>query len=156
MITIRKFKKQDIERVVQLQKEFTISHLKFDPLLYEPKDDFSEIWQEYAIKCIGNENKHFIVAEKEGIIVGYAIATVSKRAPVYKLSRIGTLDAVTVDSNYRKMGIATKLLESCLRWFKDNKLLYVEAFVDSRNMESLKLNEKFGIEEYQKRMLLKL
>lgn len=156
MITIRKFDKKDLERVAELQNEFILTHTKFDSILYEPKENFSSIWKDYAIKCIDNKTKYFIVAEKEGIIVGYAIVTISERAPVYKISKIGILDAITVDSNYRKLGIGTKLLESCLEWFKENKLNYVEAFIDSKNIESIKLNEKLGFEEYQKRILLKI
>jgi|TARA_B100002003_G_scaffold245418_1_gene273201 ribosomal protein S18 acetylase RimI-like enzyme len=156
MIIIRKVKKGDIKQVAKLQSQFTQAHKEFNPSIYEPKNDFSQIWKEYAIKSIVNENKFFILAEIERKIVGYAIVTISKRAPVYKISKIGTLDAITVNSNHRNKGIASKLLDKCLEWFKEHNINYVEDFVDSKNIGSLKLNKKFGFEEYQKRMILKL
>lgn len=156
MVTIRKVLEKDIEQVATLQIQFTQTHRHFNPDFYNLKDDFSKVWKEYAIKCLTNKDKLFIVAEEKDQIVGYAIATISQRAPVYNISKIGILDAITVDPNHQRKGIASKLLEQCLAWFKENNLEYVEAFIDSKNISSLKLNEKFGFKEYQKRMLLKL
>jgi len=154
-MNIRKVTKKDIEKVAKLQAQFIHSHIKYNSELYKPKKDFSNIWKKYAIKCLTNDDKLFILVEDKEII-GYAIATVTSRAPVYKISKIGVIDAITVDVNHQQKGIASKLMENCLKWFKEKELTYIEAFVDSNNIGSLKLNTKFGLKEYQKRIFMKI
>lgn len=52
--------------------------------------------------------------------------------------------AVEVSTNYRRQGIATKLIKKAIKWFKGSKYKTMSYIMDTTNVPSQKLAEKMG------------
>jgi ribosomal-protein-alanine N-acetyltransferase len=67
----------------------------------------------------------FIVIESEGVILGYAVLVVIKRA--------AHLASIATHPKYRRMGVATALLEGCVILAKENSYPLIRLEVREKN-----------------------
>ena len=85
------------------------------------------------------ENIIFIAEDSEasiGCIMGY----ISKRKG-YICHKLGYIDALYIKKDYRKKGIATKLLAKLKKEFKSNKCDHMITHTDAENIKAQKLYE---------------
>jgi len=91
--------------------------------------------------------KCFIVAEKSGEIVGYVMGRVERgfsSLKGYKLTKKGHIVSIAIIEEYRRKGIATRILEEALEGFKEYGAS--ESFLEVResNIEAIHLYQKIG------------
>ena len=67
----------------------------------------------------------FIVMESEGVILGYAVLVVIKRA--------AHLASIATHPKYRRMGVSTALLEGCIILAKENSYSLIRLEVREKN-----------------------
>jgi|GEM_PF-1411549 N-acetylglutamate synthase-like GNAT family acetyltransferase len=87
-------------------------------------------WEEDLV----SQKSYWIVAEKEGKIVGFASATVNRDGE-------GSLTNLYVVRQFRRMGIGRYLIQMRLHWLKENgvKVVYTHAFYKNKpSLENLK------------------
>lgn len=120
-LTVRKMKKEDLDRVSQIEKEC-----------------FSTPWSRDAFEdMIDNPLALYMVAEDKGYVVA--------NCGVISAAGEGDICNVAVDPAYRKRGIGEKLLSEIMN--VASKELLVEAFtleVRASNKAAISLYEKLG------------
>ena len=120
-LTVRKMKKEDLDRVSQIEKEC-----------------FSTPWSRDAFEdMIDNPLALYMVAEDNGYVVA--------NCGVISAAGEGDICNVAVDPAYRKRGIGEKLLSEIMN--VASKELLVEAFtleVRASNRAAISLYEKLG------------
>ena len=120
-LTVRKMKKEDLDRVSQIEKEC-----------------FSTPWSRDAFEdMIDNPLALYMVAEDNGYVVA--------NCGVISAAGDGDICNVAVDPAYRKRGIGEKLLSEIMN--VASKELLVEAFtleVRASNKAAISLYEKLG------------
>ncbi len=120
-LTVRKMKKEDLDRVSQIEKEC-----------------FSTPWSRDAFEdMIDNPLALYMVAEDNGYVVA--------NCGVISAAGEGDICNVAVDPAYRKRGIGEKLLSEIMN--VASKELLVEAFtleVRASNKAAISLYEKLG------------
>jgi len=117
-MAIRKFRYEDLEEVAEIASHSLQEKYTLDFFLY--------LWQ---ISPDG-----FLVAEKNGKVVGFIIAL----QPCSEELRILML---AVDKNFRRQGIGSSLLKELLLRFPARRI-YLEVRTDNR--EAIKFYEKHG------------
>lgn len=82
-----------------------------------------------------------IVAEEEGVILGYA--SLSRFRPHSGYAKTAE-DSIYLAPGYERSGVGTTLMEALLSRAKQNGLRVVTAWIDSRNAGSVRFHEKMG------------
>ncbi len=123
MIIIREFKPKDLLQV------FEIERVSF-------KDPYSPL---LLLDLYYMHKRTFLVAEKNGRIVGYIIARI-----VYDR---GHIIAIAVHPKYRRCGIGTALMEKIFDIFKEYGIKKVWLEVRVSNSAAIKFYKKLGFYE---------
>jgi len=144
---IRKAKLKDIKKVTTYGVTLLKQHYDFDPY-FAPSKNVNEVYRKFFKSCIYSKNRHLLVAEENGKIVGYAIGEISSRPPVFKIRKIGFISDVYVEENFRKLGIAKQFLKELKKWFISKKLNHIELTVHVKNETAKIAWAKYGLEDY--------
>ena len=155
MITIRPATIEDVEAVSELLMELLRMHRSFGKL-YAVKKDAKKIAQGWLKKAPRRRIQKLLVAEKDGKIVGYLWARVKRRPTIFINTTIGEISDLYVHDDHRNIGVAKKLIEAVLDWFREKKIEYVEAFVATDNMVAEKAWKSFKFKEYSKKLYRKI
>jgi GNAT superfamily N-acetyltransferase len=144
---IVKVSRQDLAELAKLQKSYMEYHQEIDGY-FAYNEDVSDLWKQYAEKVIGDSEQIAYCAVVEGKIVGYMMAKIELRSPIYRIVRVGLIGDAYVLPEYRRQGAFTLLLEKTLDWMKKKGVSYVEHPVASRNRIGLKVWKSKGFEEF--------
>ncbi|MCX8160099.1 MAG: GNAT family N-acetyltransferase [Candidatus Saccharicenans sp.] len=124
-VIIRKFSLDDYERVLQLWRQCNL------PLKPEGRDSLEEIRRQLELPQV-----IFLVAEKEGQVVGTVLATHDGRK--------GWINRLAVDPAFRGQGLGQLLVRAAERELEAAGLLMFAALIEEDNLPSLRLFEKLG------------
>ncbi|MDD2385237.1 MAG: GNAT family N-acetyltransferase [Bacteroidales bacterium] len=145
---IRKAKQKDIEQLTKYGNILLKQHSKIDPY-FTPIENADKIYRKFLESSLNSENKLLLVAEKNEKLLGYAVAEIQTRSPIFKISKNGYINDVFVLEEFRKLGIATKFLLELKKWFKAKDIIYIELSVLANNEIGKKTWEKFGFDAYE-------
>ena len=151
MITIRPAKIEDTEAVSELLMELLCIHRGFGKL-YAVKKNAKKIAQGWLKKAPRRRIQKLLVAERDGKVIGYLWARIKKRPIIFINTTIGEISDLYVHADHRNIGVAKKLIEAILDWFKEKKIGFVEAFVATDNTAAEKAWKSFKFKEYSKKM----
>ena len=140
---IRQFEQKDMDAVVQLANDYAF----FDGPI--TGDD---------LKVTNAFPEGFIVAEKEGKVIGLAYGyfkDVPKEVLFnWKVSKVATIELLVVDPKYEKQGIGTSLLEKLVEILKQSgtDLIMLTCPVQAEQAKKLYEKRGFEINAYHMRM----
>ncbi|MBN2101645.1 MAG: GNAT family N-acetyltransferase [Candidatus Aenigmarchaeota archaeon] len=95
-------------------------------------------------KNIRQKNTVFVIAEENGKVIGFAGAEIKKNGSDLKARQQGHLFSLYVRPNHRRKGIAEKLLNEVMKWFKEKKIDYLTLERWDHNKIAASLYRKFG------------
>ena len=154
---IRSFKKSDIPELKNLIGEMIEYDHQLDPY-YKSFKEYRNFEEEME-NWLSDKEMKVLVAEDGGQLIGY-FRVGMEEAPDYAamptgrqaIKKIGIVYDVFVEKRYRRKGIAAKLFEEALKWFRIKKAGHLELNVDVRNAEAIAFWKKLGFLEYKLRM----
>ena len=116
-----------------------------DERQYDNSIDDSFVVKDYFKNVIKNKNNILLCYEEDTIIKGYIFFKI-----INTNNNNGYLiDGLYVIEEYRKNGIATKLLESGLNILNDTNVKFIDINVLSNNKSAINLYKKFGFNEFK-------
>ena len=153
---IRNTNQKDFKELFELVMENMKYHMKLTKLNWEPiskirKAELSELRKDFK-----NSKTKIFVSEVEGKIVGYVNCSLQEKNPYTKTKKKGEINDLFVLEKYRKQGIGKALINETISFFKSNNVKNISISVNSNNIPTLKVYEKFGFKESVKKMNLKL
>lgn len=105
---------------------------------------FSSPWTEEGIKAeLTDKTAHFIAAEKDGVSVGYC--------GMHEVCGECYIANIAVLPEYRRKGIAAKLLENLISHCEESSAEFLSLEVRKSNAPAISLYEKFGFEKMGER-----
>lgn len=144
-MNIRKAKIEDYDEIVELYKELYDAEKIFDENLTNIYN-VSEKQKEEIQKRIKSRKEIFLVAEEDnkiiGLIDGYIIDNSNH------IEKVGYLDHLCVNKNYRKLGIGENLIEEFSNKMKSKNVTYLKLNAFEKNLPAIALYKKLGFEEY--------
>ncbi len=105
-------------------------------------------WEKYLRKKFSEVSTKLVVAEEDGKVVGFMLCLLSPNAPIFKERKIGVISDVFVLEERRRKGVASKMLDVAIRWFRKNKVRSVQLGVAHQNMEARAVWRNLGFEPY--------
>lgn len=152
---VRKAENSDIEHIVELWNGMMRHHIERDSV-YEMRSGAQELFRDYALACIRDEQKRVFVCCDGNEIAGYAMACIEQLPPVYIDTSIGEVDSICVSGKYRRKGVGKMLVEECEKWFAERGIKRAECMVSLKNPLALAFWEACGYEGYNKKCYKRL
>ncbi len=147
-VSIRDFKKSDIDNFLEVAnksftKEFEISGFDSDHIKKLVDKAFSFLGKIFlgSLKLLHKEPFKLFVAEVDGKIVGTTMVIIR--------CNTGSIMAVMIHPNYRRKGIATKLMKSAINYIQKRKLSRAILQVVSTNTPAKDLYSNLGFKKFE-------
>jgi aminoglycoside 6'-N-acetyltransferase I len=144
----------DIENVVLLWKKLIDFHNGSNN-----KFAISNNWRvlkskELLLILSANNNKIFI-AKVFGVVCGYIHIMIKENSELYKKTKIGYIEELFVDDNFRNRGIGDRLVDEAVLWLKSKDLKEIWLNVDINNFEGTRFWDDQGFNSIGIRKSLK-
>lgn len=138
-ISIDEAVKSDIKEINNL-----LTELIQDERQYDENINKNYVVKEYYEQFLGKENCCIIVAKgKNNKILGYGFGFIIDYGIVYD-DKVAQLDAIYIKPEYRKNGIARRIIQYFTKWAKNQCVSYIELKVCNNNKKAIELYEKEG------------
>ena len=148
---IRKCKETDLSSIKEIFKEFVQLHVEIDPC-FKKIDQHDEIFARYILNTLKNDKTVVLVAELDGVVVGYGVGQIQDRPPIYEKCLCGHIDNIAVLAEFRRSGIGGRLFQEIKCWFQSQGIERIELYVAIKNEESINFWRKMGFEAYLEHM----
>lgn len=145
---IRDFRRSDLDDLLVLMplcfgKEFEVSGFDPDRLKGMVKRGYGARGRFFLglLRVFGKEPIKFLVAEADGKVIGTAIINDRRQA--------GYINTVMVHPDYRRRGIAARLMENALDYVRHRRKVRAILDVDSTNTPAVNLYTKLGFTVFE-------
>ena len=164
-ITIRDAREDDLDGVIDLWEQLADHHeMLSDQFALAP--DSKRKWSKYLRERFEEISTKLIVAEEDGKIVAFMLCLLEPNYPILKERKIGVISDVYVRQERRRKGLAKKMLDVAVAWFKKNKVRTVRLNVAAENLEAraawrligfepLMIDKRLDLDDYPKNELRK-
>ena len=116
-------------------------------ILLWPDNEFDDLKKEIEETLLDKDAVFFLCFDKD-ILVGFAMCQLRHDyVEGTESSPVGYLEGVFVLENYRNKGIATKLLQHCEQWSKENGCIEFASDCEIANADSYAFHIKYGFQE---------
>jgi len=96
-------------------------------------------------ESIQSSDSATIIAIIDGAIVGYASIAIREQPRFYKIKVVGVISALMIRKEYRRRGIATRILEEASIYFRENGIKYFTFYTAVTNQAAVRLYDKLGM-----------
>lgn len=155
VIEVREATEDDLDQVVDLWKSLAEHHAELSEdfaLAWDSK----RRWSSYLRSKFAELSTKLIVAEEDGDIVGFMLCMLSPNVPIYKERKLGVMSDAYVLEERRRRGVAKKMFDVALKWFRKNKVKTVDLNVAAINLEAQSVWETLGFSPFMIRERLYL
>lgn len=145
---------EELQRVNELRKQVNELHCKGRPEIF--RSGFCREMQDIIFDMLESEDSDIIVAERNGIICGFAsVKYVVKPLSQYNLERkYYNIVEFGVDEEYRRQGVASEMLDFIREEARKRGLDKIELDMWEFNENALKFYEAVGFKTYRRYMEL--
>ena len=144
MINIRLAKKDEVQKLQDLNDEVFVDNYKYDSDL---KIDWAQstVGKDYFTGLLNNPESICLIAEEDNTPVGYIAA--GPKDFDYRLSKCIEIENMGIVPNYRLKGISSRLIEKVLELAKGRgfQKVYVNTYIE--NERAINFYEKSGFKK---------
>jgi ribosomal protein S18 acetylase RimI-like enzyme len=144
---IRTSVSNDIPRILGLWKEFMDFHKERDPAFTRSVTGH-EGFRSFVEENMKSETAQVLVADAGNSLVGYCLARITERPPVFEDRRYGQILDLAVAAPRRRGGVGEALLGEALKWFQKQRISRVDVAVSTANEVASAFWEKHGFKTY--------
>lgn len=131
-----------------------LTELIQDERQYDNSIDENFVVTDFYQNYIEDNTKFLYLAEDNNKIIGYIYGYFNK--DVTTNNKVAYLDALYIESEYRKHGIANKLIEEFKKWARENNCANMEVNVCTQNIKAKNLYLKNNFHTTKETMNCKL
>lgn len=151
---IRQATMKDFKELFKFRLLSKKEELKYSDTL-KPLNQSTKFFKEYLELDLTKPDRILFVAIEDDKIVGSILSKFFTPLRISKYKKKGYMSNLFIDKNYRKKGIALKLMKTGLKWLKDNNVHYISGEIHKDNTASQKLLAKVGFTNYTVKMIKK-
>lgn len=153
---VRYAKREDLPRVNELRKQVNDLHVMGRSDIF--KSGFAQEMQDFLYTVFESDNMDVIVAERKGVICGFAcVQYVHKPESPYSFARhFYDVDEFCVDKAYRRQGVATELIDFIRQEAKSKGFDRVELNMWEFNEDARAFYEAVGFTTYRRYMEMEI
>jgi len=156
MVEIIKAEEQHIPYIGKLWLEFIRFHQDIDPIFTLCDDALSGFEKEMVRRLMKSPDGLVLVALDKERAVGYSLSEIKGPSKGLKRDNYGYVHHIAVTANYRRRGIAEKMLDEIMKWLQSKNLERVELDITTRNQVAYSFWEKHGFVDYMRTLYRKI
>ena len=134
----------DVPAVLPMVERISALHEAWDPAKYGKLPNIAQRYEAWLTSQTTTPGSVFLVAEREGKLVAFLIATTDREIPIYKIDRYGFIHDLWVDEGYRNEGIARQMVMLAVEKFAELGVKQVRLETAGPNDAARKLFESCG------------
>ena len=132
-IVIRKGRIKDKDELVDIWKQFMQYHADMASYDFDMIKEAPDLWKKWFEKHVRSRNRLAVIAEREGKLVGYMLAEIQKRPPIFTTRNQAHINDAVVITSERNQGIGTKMLRHIEKWAREKDVKYTTLYVIPEN-----------------------
>lgn len=150
---IRELTRADLAQVQTIFSEFVACHEQCDHI-FDRIAAAGVMWSEnaYRLHTQPGDTCRVFVAELDGEVVGYCLARIVEKPPVYQVKLIGEIGNIGVKEEHKRQGIGAALFARAKEWFAEKGVHHIEVEVATANPQAVGFWTKMGGREFIKRI----
>lgn len=147
-VNIRKLEDEDIDGISELWQAFAKQREEMtqSPIL---NDDAADYFFGYATGLLHRRDTLTLVAEDDGELVGYLIASKQRKPPIYHHTRVAYLSDAYVKDTHRKQGILKRFVDELNEWSKREGITAVDVMLFKNNQMAQDIYQAMGFDPYR-------
>ncbi len=146
----------DVPAVLPMVEAISSLHEKWDPDKYTKVGNIAEMYRSWLASRTKDGKSVFLVAEREGVLVGFLVATIEHEIPIYKIDQYAFIHDLWVDATYRNEGIARQMVTLAIERFTEMGVKQVRLETAATNDAARTLFSKCGFRVSTIDMLMQL
>lgn len=159
-IEIREAKIKDLDSILKLNKKLFIKEYnEFDNSL-NLDWTYSKRGREYFSERIEYDNGKVLVVEKENTVIGYLCGGIQEQEEEKEFYRkdgaYAELENMFVEEKFRNLGTGGKVVRLFIEWCKEKKVNHINVTASFQNKKALNFYRKYGFNDYDTKLDLKL
>jgi ribosomal protein S18 acetylase RimI-like enzyme len=144
-VTIRKAEARDLPSLGRLGAALLRLHYAYDrDRFMEPGLEPEEGYAWFLGTQLGRNDTIVLVAEREGVAVGYVYAGIEPQSWKELRDEAGFIHDVVVDERNRRVGVAEALIGAAFTWLQSRNVPRVLLWTADGNVEAQRLFTKLG------------
>jgi ribosomal protein S18 acetylase RimI-like enzyme len=155
-MTIRRATADDVPSVLPMVGKLAALHESWEPAKYAYKPNVQEMYRSWMRSRAIDSRSVFLVAEREGRVVGFLVATVEREIPSYRLDEYGFIHDVWVEPEYRNEGVARQMTMLAIEKFREIGVKQIRLDTAGPNEAARGLFASCGFRPSTTEMLLEL
>ncbi len=150
--------KRDLSPVTELWLGLVRHHVELDSRIPAVVEGGAEQWKMRLEKSLDDPTCLLYVAEEseERRVVGFATGFLRYSADVFENQVAGKIADVYVAPDWRRQGVAHRLVSALTGWFREQGASYIEMNLVTSNPEAVGFWQGVGAQEYMMQMWLPL
>lgn len=155
-IIIRFAKESELVRVNELRKQVNDLHVEGKSEIF--RAGFNDELRDFIYKIWKDPEQKIVVAELNGVVCGFAVLHHIHRPenPFMRERDFMDVDEFCVDKEYRRQGIATKMMSFIRNYTKEKGIKRLELNMWEFNQDALAFYEAVGFKTYRRYMEMKV
>ena len=155
-INIRFAKENELARVNELRKQVNDLHVEGKPEIF--RAGFNDELRDFIYKIWKDPEQKIVVAELNGVVCGFAVLHhIHRPENPFMLERdFMDVDEFCVDKEYRRQGIATKMISFIRNYTKEIGIKRLELNMWEFNQDALAFYEAVGFKTYRRYMEMEM
>lgn len=155
-IIIRFAKESELVRVNELRKQVNDLHVEGKSEIF--RAGFNDELRDFIYKIWKDPEQKIVVAELNGVVCGFAVLHhIHRPGNPFMLERdFMDVDEFCVDKEYRRQGIATKMMSFIRNYTKEKGIKCLELNMWEFNQDALAFYEAVGFKTYRRYMEMKV
>lgn len=150
-VAVRDAHKRDVDAVVRLWEEMMTMHFELDAR-FRFVADAPVAFARHLRQTMGSRRARVFVAEAGGAVVGYVLAELHERPPIYPVGVYGFISDLCVTESRRRFGIGRALFERAWQWLISCDVTAVELHAADCNDAGLRFWKAMGFTPYLRLM----
>ncbi len=146
----------DVPAVLPMVAAIAALHESWYPAKFGYKPHPEEMYRNWLTARADDPRSVFLVADRDGLLAGFLIATVEKEIPIYRLTEFGFIHEIWVEPAYRNEGIARQLVMLAIEKFREIGVAQVRGDTAAANEPARNLLKSCGLRASTIEMLVEI
>jgi len=148
---IRKATMQDFEEVLKIKLESKQEERSINKEL-KPVEEVKEYYKGYLRNDLSRDWRAIFIAIENNKVIGLITGKIYRTLKIAGYERCGYISNLYVKEEFRKKGIAEKLVEEATAWFKRKGAVKISLEIYEINDKAVNLYHKLGFKNYSVKM----
>ena len=120
---IRSATSDDVPKVLPMVAKICALHENWDTAKYGFLPHPEQRYEKWLTRLPSSSDRSvFLVAEDQGKLGGFLVATVEREIPIYRLQEYAFIHDIWVEPEYRQKGVARQMVMLCVERFAEMKV----------------------------------